>query len=134
MNAPLPYGVGDAGFETIFEEVLQPLAARYQPQLILVSAGFDAHWSDPLAALHLSLAGYATLCHQLGEMANELCDGRLVYTLEGGYHLNVLAHAIANTFRILLGQHPDQCADPLGPCPYDEGASGRYCHSSTNVP
>ena len=53
-------------------------------------------------------------------MADELCDGRLLYTLEGGYHLNVLAHAIANTFRILLGQHPDQCTDPLGPCPYDE--------------
>ena len=120
VNVPLPHGVGDAGFQTIFEEILRPLAIRYQPQIILVSAGFDAHWNDPLAALHLSLAGYSTLCHMLGELADELCDGRLLYTLEGGYHLNVLAHATANTFRILLGQRPEQCSEPLGPSPYDE--------------
>jgi acetoin utilization deacetylase AcuC-like enzyme len=120
VNVPLPYGVGDEGFRTVFQQVLYPIARRYQPQIILVSAGFDAHWNDPLAALHLSLAGYNTLCHMLGEMADELCEGRLVYTLEGGYHLDVLAHAAANTFRTLLGRHYDQCSDPFGPSPYDE--------------
>jgi len=122
VNAPLPYGAGDGALHAIFREILYPIAARYEPQIILVSAGFDAHWSDPLAGLNLTLIGYAMLCQMLREMADELCEGRLVYTLEGGYHLNVLAHATANTFRSLLGQHPDKYTDPFGPSPYDEPA------------
>jgi len=122
VNVPLPYGVGDGALYTIFKEILYPIAVRYKPQIILVSAGFDAHWSDPLAGLNLSLIGYASLCQMLHEMADELCEGRLVYTLEGGYHLNVLAHATANAFRTLLGYHPDQYTDPFGQSPYDEPA------------
>ena len=120
VNVPLSYGIGDAGFQAVFEEILYPIALRYRPELILVSAGFDAHWSDPLAALNLSLAGYARLCRLLSAMAEELCGGRLVHTLEGGYHLNVLAHATANTFRVLLGQGDNQLTDPFGPSPHDE--------------
>ena len=119
-NVPLPYGVGDAGFRTIMENVLYPIAARYQPELILVSAGYDAHWNDPLAALNLSLTGYAQISRMLGALAEELGEERLVYTLEGGYHLNVLTHAVSNTFRTLLRQSGDQITDPFGPSPYDE--------------
>jgi len=117
-NVPLPGGVGDEGFERIFDEFLYPVAERYRPQLILVSAGYDAHWADPLAAMSLSITGYAHLARTLKAMADQLCQGRLVFTLEGGYQLEVLSYAVLNTFRVLLGDgitRDEEIADPLGP-------------------
>ncbi|MGC8827817.1 MAG: histone deacetylase family protein [Anaerolineae bacterium] len=115
VNVPLPYGVGDEGFRCIFVELLFPLARRFRPQLILVSAGYDAHWRDPLAGLSLSLKGYAQLAELLRMMAGELCGGRLVFTLEGGYDLEVLAYGAANAFRVLMGVPAEECPDPFGP-------------------
>jgi len=122
-NVPLRAGVGDEGYNRIFDELLWPLAERFAPQLILVSAGYDAHWQDPLAGMQLSLAGYAALAQTLKSLADTLCAGRLVFTLEGGYHLQALAHAVCNTLRVLLGDltpEEGQVLDPLGPCPYEE--------------
>lgn len=112
VNVPLPARVGDAGYQRVFDEVLFPLAERYCPQLVLVSAGYDAHWSDPLADEQLTLTGYAMLARTLIEMARTFCAGRIVFTLEGGYHLPALAHGVANTFRALLGD--PAITDPLG--------------------
>jgi len=117
-NVPLPGGVGDEGYGRIFDEFLYPLAERYRPQLILVSAGYDAHWADPLAAMQLSITGYANLARTLKAMADELCEGKLVFTLEGGYQLEVLAYAVLNTFHILLDE--EEIEDPLGPAPRPE--------------
>lgn len=119
VNVPLPAGVGDAGFAQVFDEILTPLAERFQPGLIMVSAGYDAHWSDPLASLHLSLAGYWRLIRGTVALAERLCGGRLVVALEGGYNLKVLARGVADTCRALLG---DDAAgpDPLGPCAWPE--------------
>ena len=114
-NVPLPGGVGDKGYGYIFDEFLYPLAERYRPQLILVSAGYDAHWADPLAVMQLSITGYAGLTRTLKMMADELCEGRLIFTLEGGYQLEVLAYAVLNTFHVLLGD--EAIEDPLGPAP-----------------
>lgn len=122
-NVPLRPGVGDEGYARIFDELLWPLAERFQPQLILVSAGYDAHWQDPLAGMRLSLSGYTYLSQALKAMADELCGGRLVFTLEGGYHLRALAYGILNTLRVLLGDltsEEGEVLDPLGPCPYGE--------------
>jgi acetoin utilization deacetylase AcuC-like enzyme len=120
VNVPLGGGVGDKGFGRIFEEVVGPAAWRFQPQLILVSAGYDAHWDDPLAYLQLSIGGYTAIARALKELAEELCDGRLVFTLEGGYHLEALAYAILNSFAVLLGDDDWQLVDPLGPSPRSE--------------
>jgi acetoin utilization deacetylase AcuC-like enzyme len=117
-NVPLPGGVGDKGYGYIFDEFLYPLAARYRPQLILVSAGYDAHWADPLAAMQLSLTGYATLTRTLKTLADQLCQGRLVFTLEGGYELDVLSYAVLNTFHVLLGD--EEIEDSLRPAPRSE--------------
>ena len=68
-----------------------PVAERFAPQLILVSAGYDAHWRDPLAGLHLSLRGYWQLAQGLVSLAERLCGGRIGVVLEGGYDLPVLA-------------------------------------------
>ena len=117
-NVPLSPGVGDAGYAFIFEGFLWPLAERFAPQLILVSAGYDAHWSDPLAGMTLSLAGYAHLARSLKSLAEALCGGKIVFTLEGGYNLDVLSCAVLNTFKVLLGD--DEIVDPLGPAPRGE--------------
>jgi acetoin utilization deacetylase AcuC-like enzyme len=120
VNVPLSGGVGDEGFAQIFREVVGPAAWRFQPQLILVSAGYDAHWDDPLAYLQLSIGGYAEIARALQELAEELCEGRLVFTLEGGYHLQALAYSVLNTFAVLLGDAQWQLVDPLGPSPRRE--------------
>jgi acetoin utilization deacetylase AcuC-like enzyme len=118
VNVPLPAGVGDQGYARILGEILWPLAHRYDPQLILVSAGFDAHWTDPLAMMSLSLSGYAHIAQELVAMADELCAGRLVVTLEGGYDPTVLSNGVQNVFHALLGD--EEVSDPIGPSPRAE--------------
>ena len=120
VNVPLTGAAGDQGFARILHEIVNPVAWRFQPQLILVSAGYDAHWDDPLASMLLSVTGYAAIARALKELAGELCNGRLVFTLEGGYHLDALAYSVLNTFAILLGDDQWQVVDPLGPSPRNE--------------
>jgi acetoin utilization deacetylase AcuC-like enzyme len=120
VNIPLDGGVGDEGFVRIFQQVVGPATWRFQPQLILVSAGYDAHWDDPLAFMHISIGGYMAIAQALKDLAEELCGGRLVFTLEGGYHLDALAYAVLNTFAVLLNDHEWQLVDPLGPSPRRE--------------
>ena len=115
VNVPLGGGVGDEGFARILAEIVGPAAWRFQPQLILVSAGYDAHWDDPLASMQLSIGGYTRIAQALKELAEELCAGRLVITLEGGYHLDALSYSVLNTFAVLLGVEGWQVVDPLGP-------------------
>jgi acetoin utilization deacetylase AcuC-like enzyme len=113
VNVPLPTHVGDSGYQDIFDRLLFPLAERYQPQLVLASVGFDAHWSDPLASENLSIAGYTALARTTIEMANELCGGHIVFILEGGYDLDALGYGAVATFQALLGD--EEIPDPLGP-------------------
>ena len=120
INVPLGGGVGDQGFARIFQEIVAPAAWRFQPELILVSAGYDAHWDDPLAYMQLSIGGYADIAQALKDLADELCGGRVVFTLEGGYHLEALAYSVLNTFGVLLGDEAWQLVDPLGPSPSRE--------------
>jgi acetoin utilization deacetylase AcuC-like enzyme len=120
LNVPLPPNVGDEGFASIFESLVWPLAERFHPDLILVSAGYDAHWVDPLAHMALSLKGYADMSQALVRMADRLCDGRLIFTLEGGYQLDALAYGVLNAFYALLGE--ETVVDPLGSSPRPEPA------------
>jgi acetoin utilization deacetylase AcuC-like enzyme len=112
VNIPLPVKTGDEGFKRLYSEIAFPILRRFQPQLILVSVGFDAHWKDPLANIELSLATYYWLCQNLVNLAGELCQGRIVFSLEGGYDLEVLAPGVGNVFRALLGDTNYQ--DALG--------------------
>ena len=113
VNLPLPPRCGDAVYVRAFDEVLAPLARRWRPDLILVSAGYDAHWSDPLASMRLTVDGYVALVERLCELARELCGGRLVALLEGGYNLGAVAASVVATCQVLSGQAP--IGDPLGP-------------------
>ncbi len=120
FNVPLPAGVGDSGYARAFADLLAPFARRFRPDLILVSAGYDAHWRDPLAMEQLSLIGYAGLARTVRDLADELCDGRLAVALEGGYDLEVLAHAVLNTLRVLESPAPPLISDPFGLAPAPE--------------
>ncbi len=130
-NVPLPPRVGDEGYLRIFEEFLFPLARRYQPQLILVSAGYDAYWADPLAFENLSIRGYAELARVVVEMAREFAGGRVIYTLEGGYDINALGYGVAATFQVLLGD--DDIPDPIGPSPRASEDLGDYIEQLRRV-
>jgi acetoin utilization deacetylase AcuC-like enzyme len=127
VNMPLSPGAGDHVFRQLYQQVVIPVARRFAPDLLLVSAGFDAHWDDPLAGLGLSLGGYAWIIHTLVSLAEELCDGRIVFTLEGGYHLQVLSYGILNTLYALLGD--EIVEDPLGPSRRPEPDAANYIAS-----
>jgi acetoin utilization deacetylase AcuC-like enzyme len=118
MNLPLSIGVGDQGFKRLYLEILIPAIRRFQPELMLVSAGYDAHWDDPLAQLGLSLGGLAWISQTLIALAQEICEGKIVFTLEGGYNLTALSHGVANSLKALLQR--DDFTDPLGPSPWPE--------------
>ena len=87
VNVPFSTGAGDADYGNIFEKLLKPIALEYQPQLILVSAGFDTHYNDPLGGMEVSEKGYARMTQILMEIAGATAQGKLVLTLEGGYNV-----------------------------------------------
>ena len=115
VNFPMAAGWGDEEYLRAFNEVLAPVARRFQPQLILISAGFDPHWADQLAMMRVTITGFAQMARILKELAAELCQGRLVFTLEGGYNLRVVACSIKVVFDVLLGN--SEIDDPLGKAP-----------------
>jgi acetoin utilization deacetylase AcuC-like enzyme len=117
VNVPLRAGYGDAAYARVFEAVVTPAVRRFRPELILVSAGFDAHWDDPLGGMNLTLAGYDCLSRDLIRLADELCEGRIVFVLEGGYSLPAVAHGVLNVVYALLGDAT--VSDPLGEIPAD---------------
>lgn len=106
VNVPLPAGTGDGDVLHLWGELLVPFAARHRPELILVSAGFDAHARDPLAALRLSTDGFASLCGLVRDLADKHAGGRLVLVLEGGYDLGVLRECVSACVGILAGAEP----------------------------
>jgi acetoin utilization deacetylase AcuC-like enzyme len=114
-NIPLPAGHGDSSYTAIYERFLMPLARRFRPQLILVSAGFDAHHVDPIAMMRLTHPGYALLTRQLKQLADELCGGKIVFVMEGGYDVQALAHGMRNVAHVLLNE--DNISDPYGAAP-----------------
>jgi acetoin utilization deacetylase AcuC-like enzyme len=113
LNLPLPYGTGDLGFGMLFDQVVLPALRSFSPQLILVSAGYDAHWDDPLGPLSLSISGFAGLTQRLTTLASDICAGKIVFILEGGYSKPALAGGVVASLRVLLGRDPGD--DPLGP-------------------
>jgi acetoin utilization deacetylase AcuC-like enzyme len=115
VNVPVPAGTGDA-LSTLYERILPPLAARFRPEAVFVSAGYDAHWMDPLGGLTLSVGGLANIARVIAEVADVHAGGRVIAALEGGYHTGALAAGVAATMRVMQdgGAHVD---DPFGPAP-----------------
>ena len=118
INIPLPAHSGDRAFAAILERIISPAAYRFKPEAILISAGFDAHWRDPLASLQLTTRGFYNLGCGLRKLADELCESRLVFVLEGGYDPGALAE---NVQAILLALIEEDLTDELlGSAPHQE--------------
>lgn len=102
FNAPLPPGSGSVEFRAAWAEKLLPAVERFAPELIVISAGFDAHARDPLAQLRLREADFGWLTGEICRIAERCCGGRVVSMLEGGYDLHALAASTAAHLRALM--------------------------------
>ncbi len=107
VNVPLSTGAGDADYGNIFEKILKPIALEYQPQLILVSAGFDVHFDDPLGGMKVTEAGFARMTQILMEIAETTAQGKMVITLEGGYDVNGQGRSVKAVLKELAGVSPN---------------------------
>ncbi|MCC6522000.1 MAG: histone deacetylase [Polyangiaceae bacterium] len=110
VNVPFPEGRGNADYARALEDVLAPIAAAYRPELVLVSAGFDAHAADPLAEMRLTEEGFAAMTGLVRDIADEHAAGRLVLLLEGGYDLRALAESTRACVEVLAGATPPSFA------------------------
>ncbi|WP_355661703.1 histone deacetylase family protein [Halomonas salifodinae] len=106
VNVPLPASAGDAAYLKAFREILVPAADWFQPDLILVSSGFDPHCHD--LALEVSYDGFAAMTGILKTLARRHCQGRLVFVLEGGYNLISLSRGVRSVLRVLAGEEPPE--------------------------
>jgi len=112
LNLPFPAGYGDAQYVAAFADVVEPVARQFAPQFLLVSAGFDAHRRDPLAGMEVSEEGFAKLARILLRVARDVCNGRLVAVLEGGYDLQALTRSVAAVLGEMSGRTLDAPIDP----------------------
>jgi acetoin utilization deacetylase AcuC-like enzyme len=101
-NAPLPPGAGSEEFRAAMEKLVLPAIEAFRPELIMISAGFDAHRRDPLASLEFEAADYHWATERLCALAESCCGGRVVSTLEGGYDLAALGESAAAHVTALL--------------------------------
>jgi acetoin utilization deacetylase AcuC-like enzyme len=103
-NIPLQAHAGDETFSRISDEIFKPMVEAFRPQMLLISAGFDAHWNDPITSLGLSTQGYFNISKKLVDIAEEYCDGKIVFVLEGGYDPHNVAHGVDAVFGALTNR------------------------------
>jgi acetoin utilization deacetylase AcuC-like enzyme len=102
INVPLPGGQGDEDYSKIFEEILAPITEDYRPECVLVSAGYDTYYLDPLGAMRVTPQGFFCLASMLVDLAGKYCEGKILFALEGGYHLQGTAESVKQTIHALL--------------------------------
>jgi acetoin utilization deacetylase AcuC-like enzyme len=117
INLPLPARTGDRAIELICDEILIPAADKFMPDLILVSAGFDAHWDDPLANLQFTIAGYHHFSSVLKTIATRHCSGKIVYVLEGGYNPKTLFDGVSSVLLALFQEPAPDLPKDVAPLP-----------------
>jgi acetoin utilization deacetylase AcuC-like enzyme len=113
VNVPLPHGTGDGAFVAAYAQLAVPALVKHQPELILVSSGWDAHARDPLGTLNVTTEGYTRVASLILEVARDLCNGRIVVTLEGGYDPHALAWCASGLVELLLGEEPTPDPEPV---------------------
>jgi acetoin utilization deacetylase AcuC-like enzyme len=112
VNVPLPAYAGDQVYEQVAEKIFVPFVESFRPQLILISVGFDAHWSDPITMLGLSTSGYEMLAKKVVALAEEHCGGKIVFVLEGGYDPLNVANGAEAVFIAATGKGQSEVNDP----------------------
>ena len=112
VNVPLPAYAGDKVYEQVADRVFAPFVESFKPQMIFISVGFDAHWNDPITTLGLSTAGYFTLAKKVLALAEEYCDSKIVFVLEGGYDPLNVANGAEAVFIAAIGKGSIDAGDP----------------------
>lgn len=102
LNIPMTAGMGEAEYVAAFRDEILPAVVHYRPELIIISAGFDAHRNDPLAGMNLTEESFAILTSLVAETAGLTCNGRILSILEGGYNLGALARSVESHLRTLI--------------------------------
>ena len=113
VNIPMPAGAGDGHYLAAFRDIVVPAALRFAPDLVVVSAGFDAHRDDPLAMVELTTQAFAAMAEAAVAVADQCARGRLLCLLEGGYDLRALSDSVAAVLEVL--------EQPRGPAALDQG-------------
>ena len=101
FNITMMPGSGDAQYLAVLDEIFAPVVRQFNPDIILVSAGFDAHYSDPLTDLNLTTQGFGNIIKKAKTAAEEVCDGRIIILLEGGYNLSAISRGILQEVSVL---------------------------------
>jgi acetoin utilization deacetylase AcuC-like enzyme len=116
VNIPLPAGCANAEYLRVFNDLIVPLAAKFAPEWILVSAGFDPHRRDPLGGMGVTEEGFAAMAKMLLEVADQCSDGRIAFLLEGGYDLAGLRNSVAAVLNALRDRESisDQLSESAG--------------------
>jgi acetoin utilization deacetylase AcuC-like enzyme len=108
VNVALPGGRTDADFGAVFHDVFLPIARAYRPDVVLVSAGFDAHRADPIGGMNVTERGFAAMASAMKQLAEQTCEGRLVLLLEGGYDLDALGQSVHACVEVMAGHRRDE--------------------------
>jgi acetoin utilization deacetylase AcuC-like enzyme len=111
VNVPLPAHAGDKVYEQVAEKIFVPFVESFKPQMIFISVGFDAHWNDPITMLGLTTAGYFMLAKKMIALAEEYCDGKIVFVLEGGYDPMNVANGAETVFLAARGKGESEWND-----------------------
>jgi len=127
VNVPLSGGHDDRAFAKIFQEIILPVIRDYHPDFIIISAGFDTYFADPLGTMAVTEQGYACMTKQVVDLAAEVCQGRLLVALEGGYNLRGLRDGVLGVLAELSG-------NPTCPGKIDESALQAIMESDREVP
>ena len=106
VNVPIEAGAGDADYDVIQREIVVPVLESFNPELLLLSAGYDAHARDPLGGMNVSTEGYSRMTTRLLSVADTCCDGRFVAVTEGGYDLMALDECLTETLRLMAESTP----------------------------
>lgn len=116
INIPLPANTGDDTLLYVFQEILSPRVKAFSPEFILVSAGYDSHWMDPIGGMNISVNGFGAIINVILTWAQSFASNQVVALLEGGYHTEALAHSVLTTLK-LFSDIEAEPSDPFGQNP-----------------
>jgi len=122
MNFPFPAGTGEVSYLEAFDRVIVPAGRKFEPELVMISAGYDSHVADLLCSMRLNDASYRKMTDRLTAFAEDCCSGRLIVTLEGGYNLNAEARSVVQTVAGLAGVDIPGKDEPAQPTAYPDRA------------
>ncbi len=105
VNLPLSPGCGDAEYVYLYSSILAPIVEQYRPDIVLVSAGFDPYYKDPLGGMDVTEEGFAALAQIILDAAKKVCGGKVAITLEGGYNVGGLTKSCEKVLEVLLGDY-----------------------------